>query len=92
MLIIKNTNDKKLSDEDIKNLLKGLTNIDEIIIEKLERDKEIKYSKKNENHKYLLNEYTKDNFDNCVYEYENLFKEYNIYVKYINAYNKILCR
>ena len=92
MLIMKNTNDKKLSDKDIKNLLKGVNDIDKVIIKKFERDKDIKYYNNNENHEYLLNEYIKDNFDEWIYEYENLFTEYNIYVKYINTKNKILCK
>ena len=40
------------------------------------------YDRNNENHKYLLNEYVKDNFDDWILEYEKLLSNYNIEVKF----------
>ena len=56
-------------------------------LKRFKKDKNIIYDRYNENHKYLLNEYVKDTFDDWVNEYEKLFSGYNIKVKFINAKN-----
>lgn len=88
ILIIKNNNAEKLSEEDITNLLDGLEDVDELIVERFYEDEHIVFDKNNEDHKYLLNEYVKDNFDEWLDEYEKLFSDSDIEVKFIKVKNK----
>ena len=82
---IRNNNKKKLSEDDMNDLLDDLADMDDLIIEKFENNKKIIYDSNNDNHKYLLNEYLKSNFEYWVNEYESLLSNYNMKVKFINA-------
>lgn len=85
MFIIRNNNKNKLSKEDMDDLLDKLEDIDDFILEKFESDKNIIFDKNNDNHRYLLNEYVKDNIDFWVNEYGSCLSEYDMKVKFINA-------
>ena len=87
LLIIKNNNEKKLSNDEINDILDNFNKLDIKLVERFKNDKNVIYDRFNENHKYLLNEYVKDTFDDWVNEYESLFSRYNIKVKFINAKN-----
>ncbi len=40
-----------------------MSDIDDALIEKFEKDNNIVYNREDDNHKYLLNEYLKGNFE-----------------------------
>ena len=84
----KHNNDERLSDDNITILLDRLEDVDELIVKRFYEDEHIVYDKNNEDHKYRLNEYVKDNFDEWVDEYKKLFFDYDIEVKFIKVKNK----
>lgn len=86
MLVFRNNNKTKLSKEKMDDLFDKLDDIDVGIVEKFESDKGIIFDKTNDNHRYLLNEYVKENIDFWVDEYASfLSDDFNIEVKFINA-------
>ena len=64
-----------------------MSDIDDELIEKFEKDKSIVYNREDDNHKYLLNEYLKDNFEEWKDKYNSILSEYNMEATFINAKN-----
>ena len=85
LFVVRNNNKEKLSKSDIDNIIGKMGKIDNSLIKKFEKDKKIKYNRNDDNHKYLLNEYLKDNFDEWEMKYNSFLSEYNMKATFINA-------
>lgn len=85
LFVIRNNNKNKLSEEDMDNLNENLMNMDKSLVKKFEKDRKMKFDQENDNHKYLLNEYLKDNFEEWKDEYTTIYFSYGMKVKFINA-------
>ena len=85
LFVIRNNNKNKLSKDDMDNLNENLMNMDKSLVKKFEKDRKMKFDKENDNHKYLLNEYLKDNFEEWKNEYTTIYSNYGMMVKFINA-------
>ena len=90
LFVVKNNNKKKLTKKEIDVLIDEITEVDAELIKKFNKDNKLSYDSENDNHKYLLNEYLKKNFDYWQHKYNSILLEYNMEVTFINAnkYNK----
>ena len=83
--VVKNNNENKLSKKEIDSLIDKISEIDTALINQFNNDKKLSYDSENNNHKYLLNEYLKDNFDEWKDKYDSILVEYNMEATFINA-------
>ena len=90
MFIIRNNNKTKFSEDEMDRFIGDLANVEDMLVGKWEEKEGMVYDKKDDDHKFMLNEYVNDNFETWFNEYNNYLSKYNIEVKFINAkkYNK----